>query len=315
MTRHLSAILVPLALLAAASCKKEETTPTKPSLAGLSINTETPAYVAVGDELQFSAVTRNLYTSDDTEPGTIGLYWQVNSAQKDTLTKDIKGSNPPFTYKIDTLGSYSFLCTAYAGEDYYNATASVTSRAIDPDTAVQGLAGERPAGGAVRLIRQGNLAWMAENYYGGTEGASYQSSPVTASALGKFYTWEQAVSACPEGWRLPTGAEWDALGTVAGDLMADATFLDETLWPYQPTVKITNRLGFNAIPVGYIDLTAKDAAHTGFGEYAVFWTADAANASEAYYRYVFEQNPVIQKGKGDKKTLALSVRCVRSAEN
>ena len=313
MTRKLlPSLLLPLALLlAAAGCKKEESTSTKPSLAGLSINSGTPTYVAVGDELSFSAVTQNLYTSDDSTPGTIGLYWQVNSAKKDTLTKDIKGSNPPFTYRIDTLGIYSILCYAYAGDAYYNASASVTTQAIDPDTAVKGLAGIRPPGGQVRIAQLSTLIWMAENYYGGTEGLCYLSSPVTAPALGKFYTWEQATHVCPSGWRLPTGADWDELGTEAGQLMADATFLDESLWSYEPSVKITNQLGFNAIPAGYLDLTLKDASHTGFGEYAVFWTADSVNENEAAYRYIYGENPVIQKGKGDKTSLALSVRCVR----
>lgn len=312
MHRQIAYLLIPLALLAAASCKKDDETTVLPSITGLSIGTSAPEYVALGDELTFNAITKSLTTSDKTTPEVIGLYWSVNSTKKDTLTRDIKQSNPPFVYRIDTLGSYSFLCAAFA-EGYYGATSSINSRAIDPETAVQGLSGSRASSIGLRIIRTPELFWMAENYFGTESGFCYLNCPVTESGLGRFYSWEDAQHACPEGWRLPTEAEWDYWGTEAGALMAEASFLGESMWSYEPKVKITNSKGFNAIPAGYIDHTLTNLTHTGFGDYAAFWTADTQDGL-ACYRYLFSGNPQIQKGKGDKKTLALSVRCVHALD-
>ena len=93
--------------------------------------------------------------------------------------------------------------------------------------------------------------------------------------------------------------------------MANASFLDSELWPYCKEVKPTNTLGFNAIPTGYIDRTGNATNNSGDKEYALFWTADAKDASLAHYRYIFGTNPVVQKGEGSRTSLALSVRCVK----
>ena len=113
------------------------------------------------------------------------------------------------------------------------------------------------------------------------------------------------------GWRLPTAAEWDALGTNAESLMANADFLEEPLWPYCKEVNITNSLHFNAIPVGYIDRTYYYTPNSGEREYAIFWTADAKDDTLAYYRYIYGKDPVVHKGEGSRNSLALSVRCVK----
>lgn len=308
MKKKLSIIALCLILTAPLGCKKDDDS-TTPSLTGLSLNSAKP-YIAVGEELSFTANTDNLTTSDESDPGAIGIYWQVNSENKDTLTRNIQLSNPDYHYYFSAAGSYSICCYAFCEKGYYTASAYTTTKVVDPLTAITGLVGNRPAGSAYRMCQLGNLLWMAENLYEAGSGASYLDSPVVDSVLGRYYSWEEAQSACPEGWRLPTAAEWDALGEEAGPLMADAAFMDETMWSYSPMVNITNSLRFNAIPAGYQDQNAGEYAQSGFGEYAMFWTADEENG-QGVYRYIFREQPQVQKGKGDKSTLALSVRCVK----
>ncbi|MBQ1913322.1 MAG: hypothetical protein II171_07165 [Bacteroidales bacterium] len=317
MKKSISIIALCLILAAPVGCNKEEETTTTPSLSGLSISCENttsksvPTYIAVGDELTFTADVSKLYVSDGSEElGTVGLYWQVGSDYKDTLTRNIKVQNPPLTFRFDATGKYAIVCYAYSDKGYYNASASTNTRVIDPETSLTGLSGERAAGGAYRTVSLNGLLWQAENLYEENTGASYEDSPVVDSVLGRYYTWTQAQTACPEGWRLPTAAEWDALGEEAGRLMANAFFLEERMWPINIQFEINNETGFNAIPAGYRDNTAGYYAQAGYGEYALFWTADE-DGDKAEYRYIFGKNPQIQKGKGDKNTLALSVRCVK----
>ena len=292
-------------ILSLSACKKDETTDTTPSLNGLSINEAAP-YVAPGEELVFRAKTSAISVSTGTMPSTIGIYWQVNSAKKDTLSTDIKDHNPEFKYRVDTLGSYSIACYAYA-DGFYNSSAITSFKAIDPLTALTGV-------GSEEIVTIDGKMWAASNLSDDESGVSYKNSSVVDTVFGRFYTWSEATEACPDGWHLPTAAEWDALGDVAGVLMAPAKFLEDEMWDPALGQEITNETGFNAIPVGYLDTTASVDKFRRYGEMAAFWTASDATSDatrSAQFRYILYDSPEIMKGNGDKNSLALSVRCVK----
>ena len=297
-----------LSILLPEGCKKSSSdSTTKPSLDGLTIS-QAPAYVEAGSTLTFKADVGSLTTSDGTSP-VVGIYWQVNSAQKDTLTTDVRKSNPEFVFKADTLGSYAVFCYAFSGTDYYAASASSSFRAIEADVALTGLV---PLG---EITVKGNT-WKARNISHATMGLSFRNSPILDNVMGKLFTWEEATTACPDGWHLPTVAEFeasfaDADGKIAaGELMAKASFLDQEMWEYWPQMVISNKYGFNAIPVGYIDTVDPFTTYNKYGEYAMWWTADES-AGLGTYLYIYKEYPEVRKGQGDKKTLAMSVRCVK----
>ena len=75
------------------------------------------------------------------------------------------------------------------------------------------------------------------------------------------------------GWRMPTAAEFDALGTDAGALMGNGRFNGTVLWEFWPEVKKTNSTGFYALPFGYA--TIVDDAYTfyGFFDYCFFFVS------------------------------------------
>lgn len=286
------------------ACKKTETTDNTPSLQGLTINEAVP-YVAVGDELVFHATTSHLSASKGSMPSVIGLYWQVNSAKKDTLSRDIKAENPEFKYRVDSLGNYQVACYAYAN-GFYNSSIVTSFKAIDPTDALSG-AGSSPT------ATIGGKEWSAFNMDDSDFGFSYKNANVVDTVFGRFYTWDEAQTICPDGWHLPSAAEWDALGTNAGDLMASAEFLGNRMWVPALGQTITNSTGFNAIPVGYLDTTASTDRFRRYGEMAAFWTAtdSASDSNLAQFRYILHDNPQIMKGNGSKASLALSVRCVK----
>ena len=301
-----------LCLFTAYSCKDDEETTTKPSLSGMYLEGGI-AYVAKGETQHFTIDISSLTTTAEDMPVVIGLCWQANSAKFDTLTTDVR-LNPvkEFSYRADTLGSYTITCYAFTPDNsHYSASTNSVFKAIDPSGAIQGITVSPTPGESYISFTYGSLRWMAENLHETGSGTAYQGCEVMNTVFGRYYTYEEALTACPSGWRLPTAAEWDALGTDAGKLMADATFMDSKLWPYTKEVKITNETGFNAIPVGYLDSSAYYTTNVGEKEYAAFWTADAKDATLAYYRYIYAKNPVVQKGEGSRTSLALSVRCVK----
>lgn len=300
------------------SCKKDDGTVNTPSLDGLDI-LETPVpYVAPGTTVAFKADVEDIYTSDDSTPkGAIGLYWVVskdsNTVLRDTTSRDIKASNPVFTYTPLDPGSITVTCHAYAS-GYNSASVSVSFAAIDPDNSLTGLEGTTAMidGDKYFVADIDGTTWLTSNLYNTQSGISFYLSSVTDKLLGRFYTWEEALSACPQGWTLPTAEQWDALGTSASDLMVNATMLEKKMWTYWPGIDITNAKKFNAIPAGYVDRSGGDSNVQGFMDYAIFWTAtEADDPSLAQYRYIYSDTDAVQKGNGSKTSLALSVRCVK----
>ena len=92
--------------------------------------------------------------------------------------------------------------------------------------------------------------------------------------------------------------------------MPDAKFLSERMWKYYPKVVKTNSTGFSAIPVGYA-IESGSTLFSGSSMYATFWTADEANASQAWYRLLRDDNPDVLAGTADKASFRASVRCVQ----
>lgn len=342
-------ILLAMALLAAAACKKDDDDTVSPSLNGsLSFNVPefvTPGYVA--------KMTPTGLAHPDGKG--IGYYWKVTpgmSASDTTryesgLNSDGYESDGTFTYWFpDSLATYTVSCYGFA-KDY---SSSYGSKYV---TVVKGgLNGSITGTGIFSFDKSieadgvkyyyttiNGLDWFRNNLANPSYGVAYVNADAMSDVLGRYYSHEEASVACPEGWRLPTDAEWIAMaesvkgeklaGTygiipgIAADLMADVSFNLNQMWEYWPSVgEITNKSKLAAIPCGYSNLGNKSESGTypaasffGLYEYATFWTADMVEeeAGMAYYRYIISDQPDMQIGKGDVKALGASVRCVREA--
>ena len=308
MKKHIIVSVLFLASLLPVACNKSSsTTTTKPSLYGLSMN-QAPAYVAQNAVLTFKAEVGGIYTSDGTSP-VVGLYWQVGTGQKDTLTLDVSKSNPEYTCKTDTLGSYTVFCYAFSGTDYYTTSVSSSFRAIDPENVLTDVA-------AADEITVNGKTWKTKNQSHDTMGLSFRNSPIMDGIIGRMFSWEEAQTVCPDGWHLPTVAEFEASfadedGVInAADLMADASFLDQKMWEYFPQMPISNKYGFNALPLGYIDTLDTFYTYEKYGEYAMWWTADEYEDAGTYL-YIYKEYPEVRQYHGDKNSLAMAVRCVK----
>ena len=305
-----------LAVLAAVSCKKKDDDTTKPSLSGLELISDYDSFMGENTTVHVLADVTDLYLSDESfsMPEKIGIYYVLNSGARDTVTTDVKAYNPTYEVQVEEAGDYTVYCYAYGGDDYYNASASISFTAVNPETALTGLP-QLPsveiAGNKFCTFERGGKTWMATNLYGTETGTNYQNSEILTSVFGKYYSWTEAQEACPQGWHLPSGAEFDeCLGSETGALMVDASFIEKTMWSYWPQVKITNSTQFCAIPVGYRDLTYEDSPEKGFKKFACFWTSDQYE-DRGIFRSIFEEDTEVKISQGDKQTLALSVRCVK----
>ena len=145
--------------------------------------------------------------------------------------------------------------------------------------------------------------------------------------MGRFYSWEEAMKACPDGWRLPEESDFHKAAEVVtgkslslvedwkdvnGAFMVYASFNGDQLWEYWPAVKVSNDSGFSALSFGWCNLGEKK--FQGVTKSAAFWTADEVNTSQAVYRYMVVDKPYFYRGIGDKDNFGASVRCIKIEE-
>ena len=310
-------LYIALGLLAATSlsCKKDEDeTTTKPGLYGLDF--ELATFARPGQE--FTLKPHGVYTGDGGEIDQIKYQWKLADGDyQETET---------FTIQFNEVGNFTVTCMASDPEDnYYSTSASRTIIVIDPHlgktligTGItaddQHISDSRDAVGENEYFytRVGDLDWFRNNLAYKGAGIPYEQAEVTSYPLGRYYTWEEAMHACPEGWRLPTDAEWATLGNDAGALTADAYLNSKRMWEYWPQVSRSNSTRLAIIPAGYV-LTGNTPSYKRFYDYAAFWTATESETDPtmARYRYIYVEENEVRSTYGEKGTLALSVRCVR----
>ncbi|MCL2268844.1 MAG: hypothetical protein FWC23_06635, partial [Chitinispirillia bacterium] len=68
-----------------------------------------------------------------------------------------------------------------------------------------------------RMVRIGNLTWMAENLNFATDSSvCYKNADSNCTKYGRLYNWDDAMTACPAGWRVPSDEDWDSLVVAVG---------------------------------------------------------------------------------------------------
>ncbi|MBP5753363.1 MAG: hypothetical protein J6W60_10995, partial [Treponema sp.] len=179
-------------------------------------------------------------------------------------------------------------------------------------------------GQTYKTVKIGNQEWMAENLEYKTDSSFYSHKGLTK--YGRYYTWEAALEACPEGWHLPDSTEWATLRESVGEDAAKA-LSSTTDWKstaltdpsyYCGTAYIdlvgTDSYGFAVLPAGtYID-DEFDVVRSKTE--AWFWTK-----TEAYHRQSpepptsFANVAFFQSDMGigglHSKSEKFSVRCIK----
>ena len=334
--------IIPLTLLALAAsvaggCKKEETT--KSSLDG-SLSLVLPKYVEPGFTKTFFIDTMTTLTRPD--GAAIGYYFSDPFlASNDTIVKADGSINEryyEFTV-LDTIGVVNLSFGACSSDDYYgsiktasftvvrkgsNGRASITG--FDQSVEDERLVDMRDLKVYPCVNIDGTL-WMRSNLAWEGAGKVYEGYDVMSDIFGRYYTWEEAQSACPEGWRLPDEDDWLALASkyaessardtdyqgMAGNLMADLYYNGTRMWEYSRYVKVSDKSHLSLMPSGYAMVIGNGAEFSALYEYAALWTADEGEGGEkGVLRYIYRDNDNVFRGLADKTNFAASVRCVKS---
>ena len=121
---------------------------------------------------------------------------------------------------------------------------------------------------------------------------------------GCLYDWETAKNACPSGWHLPSGAEWDVLMTaVGGKEVAGGKLKAKSGWSNNGNG--TDEYGFTALPGGS---GYHNGRFGGVGELSYWWSSTANGRGHAVICGM-SNNERAECAYDDGNYL--SVRCVR----
>jgi uncharacterized protein (TIGR02145 family) len=201
-------------------------------------------------------------------------------------------------------------------------------------------------GKTYKTIRIGDQTWMAENlaylpivnkdsagtnqeerfYVYNYSGTSLSEAKETYNydKFGVLYNWLAAKEACPNGWHLPSDAEWMVITEAAAANLFNTraitedrdigNFLASTSdWknsPYSGAIGYNpsrnNSSGFNAQPGGQ---HSNEGGWNQMEKFAFFWSSSAAGSNRAWYRYLFYNYSGIYRFP-NYQGCGFSVRCI-----
>lgn len=256
--------------------------------------------------------------------GSTALRFTNTASAPRTVTYSVTYSHPDLVTRTTTLSA-----TVAAGSG--GACAGTTVTDID--------------GNVYPVVTIGSQCWMAANlkttrYNDGStipnvtdntawtqlnSGAwcFYDNDPTNDAIYGKLYNWYAAANPniCPQGWHVPTDAEWQqleaALGMPAGELGITSWYRGEaqnvggkmktiTLWD-APNIGATNESGFSGLPGG--GRQSENGDFTERGSDGSWWSTSESGAEYAWYRGLW-----MEAGIGrdyDFKRFGSCLRCLR----
>ncbi len=287
-----------------------------------------------------TAICSGNVTSDGGSSVTArGICWNTSENPTTSNSKTINGIGlGNYTTNIDGLSlDTTYYVRAYAT----NAKGTAYGEQKSFKTQYESFTDKRD-GKIYTYINIGNQVWMAENLaylprvvgpethseYNGNRTDRYYyvyeyygTDVDTAKSLfyyttyGVLYNWSAAKMACPEGWHLPSDAEWTRLinylggEDIAGSNMKEA---GTSHWD-SPNNGATNESGFKALPGGLYGSGIFDYAgfFSSFGTFGYWWSSTEIDTNNAWYRSLSCKYSRVNRNNMTKG-YGFSVRCVRN---
>ncbi len=144
------------------------------------------------------------------------------------------------------------------------------------------------------------------------------------SVYGALYNWHaiETGNLCPEGWVVPSNAEWIALtwhlggyDVAGGKLKSTRTEPDPHPRWDSPNQGATNESGFSALPGSMRFYNGDFNYNWPIGSMGSYWTSTKIGDSEfAWSRFILGENTRIDNYSGSRKRSGRSVRCMMYEE-
>jgi uncharacterized protein (TIGR02145 family) len=140
----------------------------------------------------------------------------------------------------------------------------------------------------------------------------YENKTSNGITYGKHYNWYTISNIfgelAPEGWHVPSDAEWTRLTDfMGGKKLAGDKLKATTLWA-TPNTGATNESGFTALPGGYRNFLGNNC--DGVGKSGHFWSELDIDDVEAWGRDLSCASSGVHRDWCDKK-YGFSIRCMK----
>jgi len=160
----------------------------------------------------------------------------------------------------------------------------------------------------------GTQTWMTENLaYKPDIGEywTYNNDTSYVNVYGYLYSWETAQTIAPNGWHLPSQAEWQTLVDYLGGIDdAYSKLLEAGTFHWDAPNDATNESGFTALPSGYYD--QRDNSFNFLGHLTMFHSSTESQSNNVFgMGLILNQNFEQANIEGRPKELALPVRLIK----
>lgn len=182
-------------------------------------------------------------------------------------------------------------------------------------------------GNSYETVAIGNQLWTASNmkatHYADGVLIPYNcfpdGDPALEAPFGRLYTWnaatrsatvEGAQGICPNGWHVPTDAEWMTLIEAAGGDTVAGSHLKSTSTLWQLPNVADNSTGFSALPAGNCYSCGTGGSCDFLSTHAEFWTSTPIDANSARNWSMYYLASDVFRHYNQDKPNGFSVRCV-----
>ena len=140
----------------------------------------------------------------------------------------------------------------------------------------------------------------------------YSNDPILGSKYGKLYNWHAVNDPrklAPQGWHIPSDAEWTTLATtLGGSSVAGGKMKDPGTFNWiTPNTGADNSSGWAGLPGGF---RLSNGTSFNIGYYGYWWSSTEYNTTDAWFRDLYYNNGIMDSFNTNKQG-GFSVRCLR----
>lgn len=292
-------------------------------------NTAQPAFIGMQNNEQVGFYGNNSGWSFvmNTISGNVGMGTLAPNA---SAQLDVSSTTKGLLLPRMTTTQRDAITTPAAGLVIFN----TTTNGIEIKTSFGWISVNTSSADALSTIQIGTQKWMSKNldvafYRNGdpipqvtdatawaalTTGAwcYYNNDSTQGTKYGKLYNWyavNDPRGLAPQGWHIPSDAEWTALETPLGGSSVAGGKMKEAGTPHwtTPNTGGNNNSGWEGLPGGY---RLTNGTFLNVGNFGYWWSSSETSTTYAWARYLYYELGALLSSNYNKLD-GYSVRCVR----